>query len=186
MSMRFAVLLLTLIVGWATDGSSITKKSHNENSPVSDNNSLAARVSRLDRSSAYNKRSKTLACDPKEYSVEEFAEPGTHSVKIIRGEKVIHTIRLLSDEELNGFGFNWAKKTKEGFEISIQHGSVIFYEKTFIFVCTQHKFYLSKIRVDSFDRHHPQKWNRKVIRVRPNLPLEKFFITDFMREGVVK
>jgi len=45
---------------------------------------------------------------------------------------------------------------------------------------------LSKIRVESFDKHNPEKWSKKVVRVQPNLPLEKFSITDFMLEGVVQ
>ena len=53
-------------------------------------------------------------------------------------------------------------------------------------MCRQHKFYLSKIKVDSFNKHNPEKWSKKVISVRPNVLLEKFFITDYMREGVVK
>ena len=79
-----------------------------------------------------------------------------------------------------------AKKTKDGFEISIEYGTRIFYHKTFVFICRQHKFHLSRIRVDSFDRHNPAKWSKKVIRVRPNVPLEKFSVTDFMLEGVVQ
>ncbi|MFN2513973.1 MAG: hypothetical protein ABR568_21475, partial [Pyrinomonadaceae bacterium] len=131
--------------------------------------------------------SKTIDCDdPKGYSVEEGTDPGTNSVKIVRGGTVLHTIKLPTGIERNGFGFNWVKKTKEGFEIGIEYGSVIYYGKRFIFICRHHEFYLSKIRVDSFDRHNPERWRWKVIRVQPNLPLEKFLITDFMVEGVVK
>ena len=169
MSGSFASLFLSLIVGWSPFGPAITK-SHNENSPISANNSSVVGES----------SSKTLACDPKGYNVEEFAEPGNHSVKIVSGGTVLHTIRLLSDEELNGFGFNGAKKTKQGFEISISYGSVIYYAKTFTFICRQKKFYLSKIRVESFNKHNPEKWKRKVIRVRPYLRLEKFVIADFV------
>jgi hypothetical protein len=47
-------------------------------------------------------------------------------------------------------------------------------------------FFLSKISVDSFDRHNPEKSKSKIITLKPNVPLEKFPITDFMLEGVVK
>jgi hypothetical protein len=165
-----AVLVLPLIVGFSSGNSQQVVAVHNgKPNAVTD------------------KASKPVDCaDPEGYSVEEGTEPGTNSVKIVSGGIVLHTIKLLTDVERNGFGFNGAKKTKEGFEISIEYGSIIYYGKRFIFICRQHKFYLSKIRVDSFDKHNPEKWNRKVIRVQPNLPLEKFFITDFMREGVVK
>ena len=139
------------------------------------------------KNGAVDKASKPVDCaDPNGYSVEEATEPGTHSVNIVRDGRVLHTIKLLTDVERNGFGFDGVKKTKEGFELAIEYGSRIFYGKRFIFICRQHKFYLSKIRVDSFDRHNPEKWKRKVVRVKPNLPVEKFFVTDFMREGMVK
>lgn len=125
----------------------------------------------------------TSACDdPKGYSVEEGKEPGTNSAKILRGDTVLHTIKLPTEAEVNGFAVNWVKKTKEGFEIAIEYGTRMYYAKRFIFICKQHTFYLSKIRVDSFDRQNPEKWKRKVIRVRPNVPLEKFSVTDFMLE----
>ena len=188
MSIHVAVLMLSLFVGCSTDSSPITTASHNEKPPVSVNNSSAVEESHVDRPSIENESSKTLRCDdPKGYSVEEGTVPGTNSVNIVRGGTVLHTIKLLTDLEANGFGFDGAKKTKDGFEISIEYGSVIFYAKTFIFICRQHKFYLSKIRVESFNRRNPpETWSRKVIRVRPNLPLEKFSVTDFMLEGVVQ
>ena len=143
--------------------------------------------SHVDRSSTDDQGSKTLGCDdPKGYSVEEGTVPGTNSVNVVRDGRVLHTIKLLTGMERNGFGFNGAKKTKDGFEISIEYGSVIYYNKTFIFTCRQHKFYLSKIGVDSFNKHNPEKWSKKVIRVRPYVPIEKFSITDFMLEGVAQ
>ena len=160
------VLFLALIVGSAT------------NSPAVDQ-------SHVERPAADDKGSKTSGCDdPQGYSVEE--DPETNSLKIVSGGAVLHTIKLLSDSERNGFGFNGAKKNKDGFELSIEYGSRIYYEKTFIFICRHHRFYLSKIAVESFDKHNPEKWTRKVVRVRPNVPLEKFSLTDFMLEGVVQ
>ena len=122
----------------------------------------------------------SLDCkNPKSYSLEEWTEPGERALRIVRDGTVLHSIKLLSGLELNGFGFNGAKKTKDGFELSIEFGSRIYYGKTFIFTCRQQKFYLSRIRVESFDKQNPAKWKRRTIRVRPNLPLEKFSITDF-------
>ena len=131
-----------------------------------------------------DKASKPVDCDPNRYTVEE--DPDTNAVKVVSGGTVLHTIKLLSDAERNGFAFNGVNQTKQGFEISIEYGSVIYYGKTFIFICTQHKFYLSKIRVESFNRHDPEKWSRKVIKVKPKLRLEKFQLTDFMQEGIIK
>ncbi len=170
MTAGISVLILSLTVGFLAGGPSQIGAVHN-GKPTA----------------VPDEASKTIDCDDaKGYSVEEGTDPGTNSVKIVRGGTVLHTIKLPTDMERNGFGFDGVKKTKKGFEIAIQYGSVIFYGKRFIFVCRHHKLYLSKIRVDSFDRHNPEKWSRKVIRVQPNLPLGKFSITDFMLEGVVK
>ena len=40
--------------------------------------------------------------------------------------------------------------------------------------------------MDSFDKVNPEHWRKREIMVKPILPLEKFFLDDFMREGVVK
>jgi len=188
MSVHVSVLMLSLFVGCSTDSSPIRTKSTNEKPPISANNSSAVRESHVDRASIDDEGSKTLDCDdPNGYSLEEGTVPGTSSVNIVRDGRVLHTIKLLTDMERNGFAFDGAKKTKDGFEISIEYGSVIYYHKAFVFICRHHKFYLSKIRVDSFNRRNPPAtWSRKVIRVRPNLPLEKFSVTDFMLEGVVQ
>jgi len=179
------VLFFSLSLGCSTDRSPRLTEPHNEKLPISADNSSAVKESHLDRPKIDDDRSKTLDCDdPKGYDVEEGTEPGTNSVKIVRAGTVLRTIKLLTDMESNGFGFNWVKKTKEGFEIAIEYGSRIYYGKRFIFICRHHEFYLSKIRVESFDRQNPEKWSRKVIKVQPNLPLEKFSVTDFMLEGV--
>jgi hypothetical protein len=138
-------------------------------------------------SAATDEASKTINCaNPNGYSVVEVRNREANHVNIVRGGKVLWSIRLLRGIERNGFGFNWAKKTKEGFEISVEYGSRYYYGKRFNFICKRHKFYLSKITVDSFDKAAPEKWNTKVIRVKPNLPLEEFLIDDFMLEGVVE
>ena len=172
------VLVLPLIVGFASGNSQQIGEVHNgKPNAVTD------------------EASKSVDCaDPKGYSVEEGIKPGTHPVNIVREGRVLHTIELPTEMDVNGFGFGGVKKTKAGFEIAIEYGTRIFYHKRFIFICLQGKFYLSKVIVESFDKHEPVKtkagWEfqikTRVIKVKPNMPLEKFFITDFMREGVVK
>jgi len=165
-----AILVLSLVVGFSTGASQKPERVHN---------------GRL--TAVTDKTSKPVDCAaPNGYSLEEGTEAENNSVNIVSGGTVLHTIKLLTGAERNGFAFDGVKKTKEGFELAIEYGSVIFYSKRFIFRCRQHRFYLSKIRVDSFNRHNPEKWNSKVITVKPNVPLEKFSITDFMLEGVFK
>ena len=157
--MRVALLIISVTMGCWTNSSPITTKPDNQ-----------------------QKKSKTLRCaDPGAYSVEDASEPEAHLVKIVSGGTVLYTIKTPTGANWNGFALDWAKKTKGGFEISIEYGSVIYYNKRFIFICRRGQFYLSKIVVESFNKHNPAKWTRKVLRVQPNLPLEKFSITDFMQ-----
>ncbi len=131
--------------------------------------------------------SKAFDCsDPNRYRVVEVRGPEANYVNIARGGKVLRSIRLPTGMERNGFGFNWAKKTKGGFEISVEYGSRFYYGKRFNFICKRGTFYLNKVIMDSFDENNPEKWHKRMVRVTPDLPLEKFSITDFMPEGVVK
>lgn len=185
--MSVCVLLLTLLFGCSTDSSPDMTKPINEKPPISANNSSAAEASHANKSSIPDEGSKPLDCDdPKGYSLEEGTIPDTRTLNIVRDGTVLHTIKLLTEMDRPGFGFDGAKKTDDGFEISIQYGTRNFYAKTFVFICKEHRFYLSKIRVESFDRQKPEEFSKKVINVQPNVPLEKFSITDFMLEGVVK
>ena len=130
--------------------------------------------------------SKPIDCAPNGYSVVEVQKGDKRYVDIAQGDKVLGSIRVFSDAERNGFALDEAKKTKSGFELSVEYGSRYFYHKRFIFICKQHKFYLSKVIVDTFDKHNPEHWRKKEIRIKPILPLEKFSLDDFMLEGVVK
>lgn len=136
---------------------------------------------RVDSAKAVSK--KVNCAKPDGYSVVEADNPGTNDVNIVQGDKVLWTIKVPTGVERNGFALDWAKKTKEGFEIAVEYGSVIFYSKRFNFICKQGRFYLSKIIVSSFNRHNPEKGKTWVVRPKRMLPLEKFVIDDFMLEG---
>jgi len=165
--MSVLVLLLFLMVGCSADNPPIKTVSANNSSPLAES----------------KKAQTTSVCD--NYVVEE--DTDTNSVKVESGGQVLHSIKLLSDRERNGFAFDGVKKNKEGFELAIEYGSRIFYHKNFIFICKDDKFHLSKIEVDSFDRQDPYKSSKhEVISVQPNVPLEKFLLTDFMLEGIVQ
>jgi hypothetical protein len=131
--------------------------------------------------------SKPVDCAaPNGYSVAETLKAEARYVDIKQGDMVLGSIRIFSDAERNGFALDEAKTTKTGFEISVEYGSRYFYHKRFVFICKQHRFYLTRVFVDSFDKHNPEHWSKKAMRVRPALPLERFLLDDFMLEGVVK
>jgi len=135
---------------------------------------------------AFTDPSKSVDCVPNGYTVAETVKGDAHYVDIKQGDIILGSIRIFTDSERNGFAFDEAKTTKTGFEISVEYGSVIFYYKRFVFICKQHRFYLTRVLVDSFNKHNPKYWWKKSVTVKPALPLEKFHLDDFMREGVVK
>ena len=110
----------------------------------------------------------------------------SNDVVIEQDSKVLWSIRLPTGAERNGSALDWAKKTKEGFELSVEYGSRYYYHKRFVFLCKRDKFYLSEVIVDSFDKVNPEHRRKKTVKVKPSFPIEKFYIDDFMLEGVVK
>ena len=144
MSLRVAVLFLSLIAGYPADNS--------------------------------------RCGEPNGYSVDVVRDQirEADDVNIMQGGRILKAINL-PGQEVNGFSLISAKKTKAGFEFSIEYGSVNYYHKQFIFICRRNRFYLARVIVDSFNKHNPEKWHKKVTRVNPNLPLENFKVTNFMR-----
>jgi hypothetical protein len=84
-----------------------------------------------------------------------------------------------ADSGVNGFSLNWAKKTKEGFEISIEYGSRMYFSKRLMFECRDSEFLLTKIHVESFDKTNPSKWTNKTISVRPPVSIRDFRILNY-------
>ncbi len=102
------------------------------------------------------------------------------NIKLTKNKKVEKIIKLPNQSEFNGFALNWVKKTQKGFEISLDYGSRFYYAKRFNFVCRKGKFFLNEIKVESFDKHNPEKWDSKTVKINPNMPLEKFLIKDYI------
>ena len=123
----------------------------------------------------------TLKCDDKAFTLVVEYKNNSKSVKITEGDTTIKTINLPNQPDVNGFSLNWAKETKEGFEISIEYGSRLYYQKDFSFICKQNTFYLSKLKITTFDKHDPENsWKERDTIIKPELPLEKFLINDFI------
>jgi hypothetical protein len=80
------------------------------------------------------------------------------------------------------------------FLITIEYGARIYYHKRFVFICKQRRFYLSRVIVESFDKLDPVKtksgWEfrikKEVIKVSPNLHLEKFIIENYFEWPILR
>jgi len=140
-----------------------------------------------------NENSKTLDCaDPNGYSL-VVVEDANRNIEetvttpkllnIVVGDKVMATVKIPTVSDANGFSLNWAKKTKEGFEISVEYGSRNHYQKQFNFICKKGNFYLYAVKVESFDKNDPKSMDEpdvKEIQITPNLPIEKFSLFDYL------
>jgi hypothetical protein len=102
-------------------------------------------------------------------------------------DEVVSKIKLPKEGEVKNFSLNSVKKTKTGFEVNVDWGGSLYhYELQFYFRCKGNNLYLYRVRKVSFsttnsDRGFWDKKETKVITVKPNLPIEKFVMTDYLR-----
>jgi hypothetical protein len=137
--------------------------------------------------------SNTFRCnDPRGYSLAVVPDPSRKAqnsgttpriLNIVSGGEIKAAIKIPTDSDAQGFALESTERTKAGFEITIEYGTRIYYRKRFNFTCKNGDFYLYQVKVESFDKFDPvsmNKWTRKEIKVRPNLPVEKFSIFDYL------
>ena len=108
-------------------------------------------------------------------------------LNIVVGEEVISKIELPKESEVKNFSLNTIEKHKSGFEIKVDWGGGLYhYEIQFNFRCKENNFYLYKVKKESFSTRDPDsgtfldKKKSKVTRLDPNLPIEKFVMTDYL------
>ncbi len=77
---------------------------------------------------------------------------------------------------------------EKGFEIKIDWGGSLYhYEIQYNFRCKEKKIYLYKVKTESFSTKNPDSGNyldkkeTKVTKIEPNLPIEKFVMTDYLQ-----
>lgn len=122
-----------------------------------------------------------LQCGGRNYTLLVESSDDSKRVIIREARKDIKSIELPTQSEVNGFSLNWAKQIEGGIEISIEYGSRFYYNKDFRLNCRGALFFLSEIRVTSFDKRDPQRtWKERTTRIDPEIPLETFFITEFI------
>lgn len=126
-----------------------------------------------------------LTCGGRNFNLVNHYEYERNLKKIyveLEGKK-IKTISLPSNLTVNGFSMNWLKKTEKGFEMSIEYGTILYYQKDFNFFCKNNTFYLGKIYIESFDKNKPEdSYEERTIIVKPLIPLTKFSINKYIED----
>jgi hypothetical protein len=172
----------------------VSKKqaAHDQNSNAPDEN-RSVDAENLKTTVVKNEGSKPLDCDdPNGYSLVVVTDLSRDPEKTITtpknlninvGDEIKVAIKIPTDSDAQNFSLTSTEKTKDGFEISIEYGTRYYYQKQFNFVCRKGAFYLYKVKVESFDKFDPgsrENWDRKEIKIKPNLPIEKFSIFDYL------
>jgi len=105
-------------------------------------------------------------------------------LNIVVGDEVTSKIELPKEGEVKNFSLNSIGKNKAGFEIKVDWGGGLnYYYIQFNFRCKENKFYLYRVKKISFLTRKPDRgfWDTKKIKVtKPNLPIEKFVMTDYL------
>lgn len=142
------------------------------------------------------KTARTFNCKADEYRFDVVANPNRKKdsdpvipkdLNIVVGDKAISTIELPKESEAKNFSLDSIEKTKAGFRIKVNWGGGLYhYEIQFNFSCKGSRFYLYEVRKESFSTTNPDSGNfldkkeSEVIRIEPNLPVEKFVMTDYL------
>lgn len=115
------------------------------------------------------------------YTILDIKDIDKYLRKILLKDGVsIVTLCNLQQENYSGFAVNWIKENKNGFEISVEYGSRVYFHKIFYFVYKKQNFYLCKIVVNRFDRYKPEKSAiRSVILKRP-VCVDKFDLVNYL------
>lgn len=108
-------------------------------------------------------------------------------LNIVIGDEVISKIELPKESEAKNFSLNSVEKTETGFEIKVDWGDGVYhYEIQFNFKCKENNFYLYEVKKESFSTTNPDsghfldKKESKVTKIEPNLPIEKFVMTEYL------
>jgi hypothetical protein len=104
---------------------------------------------------------------------------------VVVGEPVVK-IELPTGFETKNFSLSSAKKNRDGFQMNTNWGGGLYhYEIKFSFRCQRSNFYLYKVQKDSFSTTNSDNgyWDKKKTeeaKIEPNLPIEKFIISDYL------
>jgi hypothetical protein len=108
-------------------------------------------------------------------------------LNLVVGEDVIAKVELPKESEVKNFSLNAVEKTETGFEIKVDWGGGLdHFEIQLNFTCKENNFYLYEVTNVSFSTTNPgsghflDKKGSKVTKIEPNLPIEKFVMTDYL------
>jgi hypothetical protein len=104
---------------------------------------------------------------------------GKRELVILKANKLLAKVNLPTKQEYNGFAVNWIKSAKTGFQLSIEYGSRIYYQKKFNFEYKQGNFYLKNIETESFDKQTNKNSKTKITNLNPEVSINKVVFNNY-------
>ena len=136
------------------------------------------------RNEQVKKLSDTLvvACNGEKYRLEVDYDQESKSkfISIFNENKIYKRVNLPSQLDYSGFSLNGFLKTEKGFVVSVEYGSINYYQKEFYFQCKQNGFNLYQIRTSSFNKIDPSKESVLDSMLSSQMSLKDFMFIPFL------
>lgn len=121
-------------------------------------------------------------CNGEEYRLEVDYDQELKSkyISVFNENKIYKKVNLPSQLDYSGFSLNGFLKTEKGFVVSVEYGSINYYQKEFYFQCKQNGFNLYQIRTSSFNKRNPSKETVLDSILSPQMALKDFRFIPFL------
>lgn len=104
----------------------------------------------------------------------------SRQIIIVSNKNILAKLALPSVDDYMGFSVNWIKKTKLGFQLSLEYGSRIYYQKDFDFEIYNNDVYLTKVKVITFDKDTTKSEKVKIFKVHPKKLAKNISIKTYL------
>ena len=191
--MKFYTILLAVVLAMdCSNSKSSENKNSASNNPQASNNLQTKETppeKNVNTNSSNTSANSNISGNNDRQDKEDFGvkivddKSGTsQNVHITVNDKPKWIIKMPSFEDINNFAVDNAKKNDKGFEFQVEYGSRYKYDKTFFFTKKGDNFYLTEIKVRSFDGANPEKWSEKTIKIDKQVSLDKFDINKYLSD----
>ncbi|QDH80428.1 hypothetical protein FKX85_15815 [Echinicola soli] len=121
-----------------------------------------------------------VICNGEEYRLEVDYDQESKFIRVFNENKIYKRVNLPSQLDYSGFSLNGFLKTEKGFIVSVEYGSINYYQKEFYFQCKQNGFNLHQIRTSSFNKRDPSKESVQDSILSSQMSLKDFMFIPFL------
>jgi hypothetical protein len=122
----------------------------------------------------------TPECGGKTFNILIAKKFGSEHIILAEGNAIRRTVKMPDASDAPNFSLDRFGETKQGVEIAVEYGSKYYYRKSFNFVCDGGDLYFDRVSTERFEKNNPGKIEKKVVKMNPKEPLERFSFTGFL------